>query len=1265
MATSDAPPSPSRQLLEVDDGYDDDWRQVEDDELPSLISSIEHGKYLTDAFKIFIANIPDPHPETQEYVDVTVLAEADEEVLNGIVSGRSGQSSQQGSQHGSQHASQHDSQHGSQHDSQHASQQASQKEPPKVLNRPVSSGKDPAAGFSFSKAKPVQQLDFRRPKQAPVMTQPPERTRPSESFTPEAYSHQSSHLHDTTQVVQNVVDVAADRVPSPKHPNPSTLKDALPVPFPDIISTRSQAYRNPTSNTIAGPMMHGILSTSTMPNEVSTAADDTVIDSNPIGTKEPPLLNIVIPDHNESKRTTTASADRPAEVARVSNEPQVNKPKRPQKASKDPLTSIAGAPKITKTRRRKTQVVPATNGLPPPSNPKSTYTEDDLLRLLMYRRRQGQQELEYFKITQNQNEDEILRLREMSNNLSNELQEVLQRETQKAAELSRIKAKKPIWESKIKRLSDYVKGLTNDHKRLREDADIFQKQRTDIFVAGKDLHDTLEAAQKSVEQERIRSQRLKDDAHHRIETLEQTVQHQCTQLRSDENLLKAERERCTRLEDQISRVSISHEQLLQLFTGHRDTITGKIDNLLHHAKSIVLPNLTSESHHQDPVRPMLEQCISMLQKLHEADTVKPEDFKKLGDTMDSFVRGYVYSSANPDLSHLYSLEARITLSVETCEENYTSIESGQKQLALALQDQLRALDCNISSEHALAEQISDLREVRATIRERLQATESSLTDARREIVALRLKDQEQSRRVVELETDVAQAQSRSAEVPHAMLRIQELDSRNKDLQSEVVTLSKDAAVLSDQLQQRSTEAQDLTERLAVAQERFQAATEKTARLREEKSASERTATFEREQLRNELSKAASMQLASVESEHMNVIQQLKLEKLPVEEKLQSVTKQNDLLRAEKEKGKEEIRQLQALLKEARNNTEAVIGTRKALQLHLNEMEVRMHDKNLQCGETQVMLKKVNDQIKAKDLEIAALQASQITRIGSSRVPDRNNLVRSAGGGHALHQRPQQAFIDQNPSGRPTSSKSSRHFTKRLSVVEDSQPTEKPSFVSLDDLMLEDPFADYAQDGPHTIAGEDISHLFPSTPGTGSQPKDVDLTRKSVFHTTVVSETQRTQHQLIREPTPHTSNHALIKAHSQSQPQPRAHFEDRQSNAVPRSSIGTSTTKANTSRRDSNNPSSIREASITRDSTQPQGSVKDPRQGKRNSLAAGFDDMNPQARPSKVYKAGPAKPTRALGPVVEDSQSPVLNGRSRKMTRRKSSAPKGETLFQRS
>ena len=580
-----------------------------------------------------------------------------------------------------------------------------------------------------------------------------------------------------------------------------------------------------------------------------------------------------------------------------------------------------------------------------------------------------------------------------------------------------------------------------------------------------------------------------------------------------------------------------------------------------------------------------------------------------------------------------------------------------------MQDQLRALNGTISSEHALSEQISDLREVRATVRERLQATESSLVDARREAETLRLKDQEQSRRVVALEVDVAKAQSHSAEVPQALLRIQELDTLNKDRQNCIVTLRIEVTDLSGQLQQSSTEAREVAERLATAQEKLETANKETARSREEKSANERQAVLQQEQLRKDLSKAANIQLESMQCEHMNTVQQLRLEKSPIEEKLKSVSKQIIMLKAEKEKAEVETRKLQAMLKESQSEKEAVVGTRKAVQLHLKEMEARMHQKNIESRDMQAMLNKAKDQVQAKDLDIMALQASQVTRTGPFRVTEQNNSVRgvqSTGNGHALHRASQQAFIDQNLSVRPTTSKSSRHFTNRPSVVEDSQPTEKPGFRSLDDLILEDPFADYAQEGPHTIAGEDISHLFPSTPGAGSRAKDLDYSRKSVIHTTVISETQRRQHQSFREASPHTDTHTTIKPHSKSQA--RTHSKARQIDSMPRSSAATSPTKANAFHGDPDNPSSLREASITRESTQPRGSVKDPRHEKRNSLAAGFNDKTSQDRPSKMHKAGTTKPAKAPGPIIQDSQSPLLNDRSRKMARRKSSAPKGEALF---
>lgn len=588
------------------------------------------------------------------------------------------------------------------------------------------------------------------------------------------------------------------------------------------------------------------------------------------------------------------------------------------------------------------------------------------------------------------------------------------------------------------------------------------------------------------------------------------------------------------------------------------------------------------------------------------------------------------------------------------------MEVGQKQLALDMQDQLRALSHNISSEHALSEQIGDLREVRATVRERLQATESSLADARQEVVALRLKDQEQSRIIVALEAVAARAQSQPAEAPQILLRIQELESRNEGLRSEVVSLRKEAAGVSSQLQQSSMDAREVAERLATTQAQFKAAHEETVRLQEEKLTSVRQAMLDREQLRKELSKAASMELASMQSEHMNVVQRLKLEKPSADEKLSNVTRQVNVLKAEKEKSKKETAQLQALLKGAQTEKEDVIGTNKALQLHLKEMEVRMHEKNSECGDMQAKLNKANARVKAKDLEIMALQASHAKISKSSRITeqsDPNRGVQLTHNGRAQPRNSQHASIDQNPSAQP---KSPRCFTNRPSIVEDSQPKESSPFVSLDELMLEDPFAGYVQEGPHIIAGEDISHLFPSTPGAGSRGKDLDYARNSRTHTPVVSETQQRQHQSLRETMPYTGSHTANIARSQSQA--RNHSKAGHNYAMPRSSAATSPTAVTSRQRDINIPSSHREASITRESTQPQGSVKDPRQGKRNTDAAGFSDTNSQARPSKVRIAEPPKQTK-VGQIIEESQSPLLTGRGRRMTRRKSSAPKSETPIQ--
>ena len=446
-----------------------------------------------------------------------------------------------------------------------------------------------------------------------------------------------------------------------------------------------------------------------------------------------------------------------------------------------------------------------------------------------------------------------------------------------------------------------------------------------------------------------------------------------------------------------------------------------------------------------------------------------------------------------------------------------------------MQDQLRALSGNICSEHALSEQISDLREVRATVRERLQITENSLAEARREVILLRKEAMDLSTQLGRSSTETEHFQGevvtlrKDAMDLSAQLATQRGRSSTEaeHFQSEVVTLRKEAMDLSVQLQNNLNESRHTNERFARLQEEMSASEGHLTRLREEMSASERHVLLEREELRKELSTAANTQIAdlqgkhvnaiqqltlekdkaanevgrlqgvlkeaqnqakaantrivTLQNEHMNAVQQFKLEKVPVEEKLKSVTKQVGVLKAEKDASAKEICRLQDALKEAQNKTDA------------------------EHQDMQATLKQVNDDLKAKELEIVALQASQATRVNSSRTVEPGSPIlksQATHKGHALRRNSHRSPINETPAAQPSDAESSKHFASRPQVVEDSQPAEKPHFKGLEDLM-EDPFADYAQEEP------DLSHLFPSTPAE-SNVKHVDYSRIQVKRTTVAA-----------------------------------------------------------------------------------------------------------------------------------------------------------------
>ena len=230
-----------------------------------------------------------------------------------------------------------------------------------------------------------------------------------------------------------------------------------------------------------------------------------------------------------------------------------------------------------------------------------------------------------------------------------------------------------------------------------------------------------------------------------------------------------------------------------------------------------------------------------------------------------------------------------------------------------MQEQLHALSKNLTAEQSLSEQVMDLREVKATLRERIQATEIALREARIEVVALQRENREQSYKIAGYETEIAKPQQ-SVDISHMLIRLQEVDSRNRDLHRELEKMQTEAASLTTQLQQRTKDAEQLDERLINTQVQLQEARHETEVAQNEKLEYEKQAHQECEDLRTKLLNDASRELEAVKIDHQSQMQQWRVRKSP-DDKFSNATKQCVTLRSEKDKLEKQAGQLKASLDE--------------------------------------------------------------------------------------------------------------------------------------------------------------------------------------------------------------------------------------------------------------------------------------------------------------------------------------------------------------
>lgn len=224
----------------------------------------------------------------------------------------------------------------------------------------------------------------------------------------------------------------------------------------------------------------------------------------------------------------------------------------------------------------------------------------------------------------------------------------------------------------------------------------------------------------------------------------------------------------------------------------------------------------------------------------------------------------------------------------------------QRNMSLDLQQQLQALKSSVKAETTLNEQLVEVREMKATVRERLQMTESALVEARQHAIVLENKEQLHMQRINSLEVEVARFSSKEPESVQLSSQVQELMIRNKDLHEQVVTCRSEANGVSKQLQQKIKEASDSEACINNLQLQLSDARIESTSFEDQRAAYESKADEKLEQLRKQLSRSATLEQSRLEGDYLNQIQQLRYEKSATDDKAEQYKRQLNRLQCQKE-----------------------------------------------------------------------------------------------------------------------------------------------------------------------------------------------------------------------------------------------------------------------------------------------------------------------------------------------------------------------------
>ena len=289
-----------------------------------------------------------------------------------------------------------------------------------------------------------------------------------------------------------------------------------------------------------------------------------------------------------------------------------------------PRPPISAKSKVTKPRRKVSG--PSTSNERVPldiSAASSIPSQEDLMGVLLSRCKHDKQIRDQERAV---HATEVQDLKDISDLLWERLQEERSRGQRLEKEISDHQNRVPLWQAKIKKLGDFIQGLTNDHHGLRDKAKEINEEQAKLRGIKEELETNISETKQSVKDTAAQTKETIAQAKLGMQLVVSKCQSQDMKLQDNARSLEIEHERYRLNVMEMGKLTAKYDDLVQILTSQGNMQMEKLNKVYDHlseARAKQHPDALAE------LKSIMHRCLDTVEGLRKDHLIKIEDLQPL------------------------------------------------------------------------------------------------------------------------------------------------------------------------------------------------------------------------------------------------------------------------------------------------------------------------------------------------------------------------------------------------------------------------------------------------------------------------------------------------------------------------------------------------------------------------------------------------------------------------------------------------------------